>query len=97
MPKINATTRLFLRTKPVKDPEGNLRYTFPEVPVSGVGNASLATREARVAARVWEIDVSLDGVRHGRLKQKDRHGAWHIRALRRIEEDHLMKFAIVQN
>lgn len=94
MPNITATTRLFLRTRATTDPDGWKHWVFPEVPVSGRGNASPATREQRVAARIWEVVETQSGVRHSTLKRRDKWGNQHSRALRRVEEDHLMKFAI---
>ena len=95
---ITATNRLFLRAKPTRDPDGNLLYVFTEAyPASLERQRSLSyipvPRKGTISNR-WEILVTQSGVRHGMLKARDRYGNQHNRALRRIEEDHLMKFAI---
>lgn len=88
MPKITATTRLFLRTRGALDLDGWMCWTFPEY------GATSARSERGEHLREWTIRESPSGVRLGRLQRRDANGSLHTRALRRIEEDHLMKFAI---
>lgn len=89
--RVRATTRFFMRTKARPDPDGGRTYDFPEV---------LSAAEQRGPAnglllrRRWTVRVRPDGVREGTLTESFLNGMEFRRPLRRIEEDHLLKFAI---
>lgn len=77
MPKITATTRLFLRTRAAIDLDGWRVWTFPEVnPGPGIQGRSLAQlRDLEGSGtREWQIRESPSGVRLGTLKVHD--AAW---------------------
>jgi hypothetical protein len=90
MARTTATSRLFLRTRSTVDLDGARHWLFREAAPRVITPESVS----EYLRRQWEIIESRSGVRTGTLKARDANGSLHTRALRRIEEDHLMKFAI---
>ena len=93
--KVRAEKRLFLRATATLDPDGFRHWVFPEVACDVVEDGfARMTVTHFINGRTWEVVETPSGVRHSTLKARDARGSLHCRALRRIEEDHLMKFAI---